>query len=268
MSDSHAQILVVDSSKVARRMIERALKQALADVEVVTAASGAEALASMENFRIDLITTSLLLKDMDGLEFSSTVRKSFGQRYIPIIVVSGETETRLERRQLGDDVTDYFDKRHGYAALSQFVEAYVVPSRSVSGRVLYVEDSRVVAMATRRVLEAAGLSVEHTVTVEAALELIKESLAATDQPGADIILTDVYLKGGLTGKDLLHAVRTELDLNRKQMPVLVMTGDDNRKNQRELFEAGANDLVEKPIEEQLLINKLRFQLKLKGGDTA
>ena len=33
MSDTHAQILVIDSSKVARRMIERALKQALADVE-------------------------------------------------------------------------------------------------------------------------------------------------------------------------------------------------------------------------------------------
>jgi PleD family two-component response regulator len=41
----------------------------------------------------------------------------------------------------------------------------------------------------------------------------------------------------------------------------MMTGDSDPANQSALLRAGANDLVEKPIEENLLIAKLLFQLR-------
>jgi len=44
--------------------------------------------------------------------------------------------------------------------------------------------------------------------------------------------------------------------------VLVMTGDSNPHNQSALLQAGANDLVQKPIEERLLVTKVLFQLRL------
>jgi len=47
-----------------------------------------------------------------------------------------------------------------------------------------------------------------------------------------------------------------------RLPVLVMTGDENPANQTALIRAGANDLVEKPVEEKLLITKLLFQLRV------
>ena len=47
-----------------------------------------------------------------------------------------------------------------------------------------------------------------------------------------------------------------------QLPVLIMTGDDNPLNQAKLLRAGANDLVQKPIEERLLITKLLFQMRV------
>jgi DNA-binding response OmpR family regulator len=46
----------------------------------------------------------------------------------------------------------------------------------------------------------------------------------------------------------------------------VMTGDDNRDNQSALLQAGANDLVLKPIEERLLVTKVLFQLRLASMD--
>jgi DNA-binding response OmpR family regulator len=76
------------------------------------------------------------------------------------------------------------------------------------------------------------------------------------------VLTDVYLKGGLTGKELLERVRGEFGFSKSELPVLVMTGDDNLNNQTQLLRAGANDLVQKPIEERLLVRKLKFQLNL------
>ena len=54
----------------------------------------------------------------------------------------------------------------------------------------------------------------------------------------------------------------------RRLPVLVMTGDANRRNQSDLLRAGANDLVQKPIEERLLITKVLFQLRLARLDGA
>jgi len=42
----------------------------------------------------------------------------------------------------------------------------------------------------------------------------------------------------------------------------VMTGDENPENQAVLLKAGANDLVEKPVDERLLMTKLMFQLRV------
>ena len=41
-----------------------------------------------------------------------------------------------------------------------------------------------------------------------------------------------------------------------------MTGDENPANQAVLLRAGANDLVEKPVEERLLMTKVLFQLRV------
>ncbi|HAI59554.1 MAG TPA: response regulator, partial [Xanthomonadaceae bacterium] len=88
------------------------------------------------------------------------------------------------------------------------------------------------------------------------------ALAQGRVPGVDVVLTDVYLKGELTGKDLVKAIRNDFGYPKGQLPVLVMTGDANPANQTELLRAGANDLVLKPIEERLLVTKLLFQLRV------
>jgi len=77
-----------------------------------------------------------------------------------------------------------------------------------------------------------------------------------------VVLTDVYLKGELTGKDLVDAIRGDFGYSKGQLPVVVMTGDANPVNQTALLRAGANDLVLKPIEERLLVTKLLFQLRV------
>jgi len=89
-----------------------------------------------------------------------------------------------------------------------------------------------------------------------------ETAQTMNRIGADIVLTDVNLKGALTGGDLLERIRRQLGYGKGHLPVIVMTGDDNPENQAALLRAGANDLVEKPIEERLLVTKLLFQLRV------
>lgn len=262
IASDEPRVMVVDGSKVVRRLIEQVLKADLPGVTVLACETGAEAKQQLEAGVVDFVTTALRLPDMDGLELAQHIREHAPQAYIPIVVVSGDVQERLVARTMSDAVTDYFDKSLGFNALAAFIRGYVRPESNVTGEVLYVEDSRVVALATRRMMEKHGLTVLHVVSVEDALALLETAKAQGKVPGADIVLTDVNLKGELTGGDLLERIRNDYGYGKAQLPVLVMTGDDNPKNQAVLIRQGANDLVEKPIEERLLITKLLFQLRV------
>jgi len=255
------RVMVVDGSRLVRKLIGDVLVRELDNVEVVPCADIAGARAALAAGPVDLVTTSLALADGDGIALARTVRETAGQAYVPVIVVSADAQSHLESRQFTDDVTDYFDKALGHVALAAFIRGYVQPEPIPGARVLYVEDSKVVALATKRMLERQQMQVLHFVDVESALEYL-EGFRGADDPGTDLILTDVYLKGELEGRDLLERVRHGLGYGKRRLPVLVMTGDANPDNQSALLRAGANDLVLKPIEERLLVTKALFQLRL------
>lgn len=256
------RILVVDGSRVVRMMVGKLLARDVPDARVVACSSGSEALQALDAGPVDLVITALRLPDMDGQSLAAQVRGLPGQPFMPIIAVSGDVQERLLERTLGDDITDYFDKSLGYEALAAFIRGHVGGPDPAGGQILYIEDSRVVAMATRRMLERHGLRVQHVTSVEDALALLETDRARSGMPACDLVLTDVYLKGGMTGHDLLQQVRGALAWGRDRLPVLVMTGDENPANQSALLRAGANDLVEKPIEERLLVTKVLFQLRV------
>lgn len=259
------RVMVVDGSRVVRKLIGDVLARELPDVALVSCGGISEAREALAAGPVDLVTTSLSLPDGDGIALARSVREASGQRYVPIIVISGDAQAHLESRRFTEDVTDYFDKSLGHNALAAFIRGYVQPQPIPGARVLYVEDSRVVAVATKRMLERHGVDVLHFVGVEEALEHLeahRESARDGGYPGADLVLTDVYLKGALSGHDLLDRLRRDFGYGKRRLPVLVMTGDANPENQSGLLRAGANDLVLKPIEERLLVTKTLFQLRL------
>lgn len=256
------RMLVVDGSKLVRKIICDMLIKELPNASVKQAESVADARRALSTDVFDLVTTSLALPDGDGLAVAHAVRESAGQSYVPVIVVSGEAQARLEARTLSEEVTDYFDKSLGMGALAAFIRGFVHPEPIAGAHIFYVEDSRVVAHATKKMLKSHGLEVTHVTHAEAAIEWLDERISQTGTPGCDLVLTDLYLTGQLTGKDVLDHVRHRLGCSKRQLPVLVMTGDENAENQSELIRAGANDLVLKPIEERLLLTKALFQLRL------
>ncbi len=254
--------MVVDGSKMVRKMIADVLKRDLPGVEVIGCDSVAEARHALQQGPVHLVTTSLALKDGDGLEIARSVRESAGQAYVPVIVVSGDAQQHLEERKFTEYVTDYFDKSLGHEALSAFIRGYVQPQPVEGATVLYVEDSRVVAETTKRMLERHDLKVVHVLKAEDAFALLTAESLGLSTHKFDVILTDVTLKGELSGRDVVQRVRVDFGYGKRRMPIVVMTGDDNRDNQSDLLQAGANDLVLKPIEERLLVTKVLFQLRL------
>ena len=256
------RVMVVDGSKLVRKLIADVLQREVPGVQVIGCSSIAEARTALEQGEVHLVTTALALPDGDGLEIARSVREAAGQAYVPVIVVSGDAQQHLEERRFTEFVTDYFDKALGHEALATFIRGYVQPEPVPGATVLYVEDSRVVAEATKRMLERHDLHVVHVLTAEDAFSLLTaESLGRTTRR-IDLVLTDVTLKGELNGRDVVERVRIDFGYGKRRLPVLVMTGDSNPHNQSALLQAGANDLVQKPIEERLLVTKVLFQLRL------
>ena len=79
------RVLVVDGSRLVRRLIADVLKRRLPQVEVIGCSSLAEAGAVLEQGPVDLVTTALSLDDGDGLALARMVRAQAGQRYVPVI---------------------------------------------------------------------------------------------------------------------------------------------------------------------------------------
>ena len=260
--DDAPRVMVVDGSKLVRKLIADVLQRELPAVDVVGCASIEEARSALEAGPVNLVTTSLTLSDGDGLALARLVRETAGQAYVPVIVVSGDAQQHLEQRRFTEYVTDYFDKALGHEALATFIRGYVQPETIPGATILYVEDSRVVAEATKRMLERQGLRVLHVMTAEEAFALLTAESLGRSSHRIDLVLTDVTLKGELSGRDVVERVRVDFGYGKRRLPVLVMTGDGNPLNQSSLLQAGANDLVQKPIEERLLVTKVLFQLRL------
>lgn len=265
MNPRTTRILVVDGSEVARTLLTRVVEEALPHARITLCGTGQEAIAWMQAEQFDLISTALLLPDMDGLDLSRRVRGDQRHHYTPIIIVSGDADERLLREGFAAGVTDYFDKSLGYQAFAGFLRDFARRNCGLVGRILFVEDSPTVAEHTIRLMERHGLQVVHTSSAEQALEvLLQDGLADRPARTVDIVVTDFYLKGRLTGGDLLHAIRVKLRLSQQEMPVLVITAADTEENrQAEVFHAGANDFVNKPIVEEILLARIRSLLLIK-----
>ena len=262
------RVMVADGSRLVRKLIADVLERELPGVQVIGCSSIAEARAALEQGPVDLVTTALSLADGDGLELARSVREAAGQAYVPVIVVSGDAQQHLEERRFTEFVTDYFDKALGHEALATFIRGYVQPEPVVGATILYIEDSRVVAETTRRMLERQSLNVVHVLKAEDAFALLTAESLGLSTHKFDLVLTDVILKGELSGRDIVQRIRVDFAYGKRRLPILVMTGDSNRDNQAELLQAGANDLVLKPIAERLLVTKVLFQLRLARMDAS
>ncbi len=263
MTEKTTRILIVDGSTVSRQILSRILNDEMEDVEVESCKSGKEAIKRLEDNNYDLVTTALMLPDLDGLALCRSIRNSSAHKYTPVIVVSGDADERLLQEGFKAGVTDYFDKSYGYKAFGVFIKSFVQRNSNLVGHVLFIEDSKTAAAVICKILEKHGLKVTHTDSAEQGMTLLEKQ---HDDPDSnepfDLVITDFYLKGDLTGGDLLYAIRTRFQYSQQELPVLVITGNDDQKTQVEVFHAGGNDFVTKPILEEVIMARIRLLLTI------
>lgn len=90
------KVLVVDDSLSVRKVVEKALEAR--SVEVVSAASGAEAIERIERDRPDIVVCDVILPDKDGYQICQFVRThpAFGKT--PVLLISGVVNSTVLAR--------------------------------------------------------------------------------------------------------------------------------------------------------------------------
>ncbi|MCP3659543.1 MAG: response regulator [Bacteroidetes bacterium] len=105
--------------------------------------------------------------------------------------------------------------------------------------VLVVEDSQVIQNITKHVLEF----YKHKVVT--AMDG-KEALSAIEKQDFDIVLMDIAMPN-MNGIECIRRIREMKNKNKKDMPVIAVTGNAEFYTPLEFKKAGFNEFVEKPI---------------------
>ncbi|MBF6600036.1 MAG: response regulator transcription factor [Dehalococcoidia bacterium] len=115
--------------------------------------------------------------------------------------------------------------------------------------ILVVEDDKALTRMIRLTLSTVGFRIITAAEGASALRA-----ATAQQP--DAILVDVRLPPGISGPELVGALKLQADV-----PVIVVSGDSRAETRIECTRRGADDFIEKPFNPDELERRLRFLLR-------
>ncbi len=88
---SPIRTLIVDDSSVMRKIVERSLRSAGLDLcEVLEASNGAEAIAVLDEHKVDLVLSDINMPVMDGLEFVRRLPSVPNAAGVPVVMITTE----------------------------------------------------------------------------------------------------------------------------------------------------------------------------------
>ena len=90
-------IMTVDDSTSVRQMVGFTLRRA--GFEVIEAVDGVDAISQLDNAKIDMMIADLNMPNMDGIELIKRVRTKPQYKFIPIVMLT--TESQEDKKQAG-----------------------------------------------------------------------------------------------------------------------------------------------------------------------
>ncbi len=149
------RLLVVDDMEAMRMALVQCLK--ISGYEVVSAASGGEALELLRMQRFDLLLTDQAMPGLSGLELTDAVSRM--HPHMPIVLLTGHTDVELARDSLQRGASDFVTKPVNIRELPILVERNL----------------------TRRRLEVARLQEREAQVLFAAIKALASAVDAKDR---------------------------------------------------------------------------------------
>lgn len=273
-----ARILVVDDIITNVKLLEAKLSAEYFDV--VTALTGADALAICERGEADIVLLDVMMPGMDGFEVCRRLKNGATTAHIPVVMVTAldQPSDRLKGLDAGADDfltkplddTALFARVRSLARLKSMTDelrnramasrrlgiadplAAAATETGLNGRILVIEDRPTV---TDRLLTA--LSAFHVVEVEADPH---QALMRAAEGDFDSVLISLDLKD-YDGLRLCSQLRS-LERTRNVSVLLLGEAEDRTRILRGL-EIGAHDFLIRPVDRNELLARVRTQVRRK-----
>ena len=129
-------ILVVDDDKNTRRLLQAVLESD--GFSVSTACDGQEALAVMDREHVDLVVLDVMMPNMDGYEFTKTLRQANDE--LPVLMVTAKQLPEDKRKGFLVGTDDYMTKPIDEEEMLLRIRALLRRARIVSERRIVVGD--------------------------------------------------------------------------------------------------------------------------------
>jgi type IV pilus assembly protein PilB len=136
--------------------------------------------------------------------------------------------------------------------LGQGLEEDSVEEEQGPPRILLVDDDEEARLMMRTLLEKEGYDVEEAVDGNQALDMLKHD------PEYSIVILDLAMPG-LGGAEVLQQIRGSVET--AALPVLIRTGTGSDTLEAELLEAGADDYVDKSVDADRFMARVRAVLR-------
>jgi len=134
------KILVVDDDPDLRRLL--ALTLQVAGFDVITVASGAEALEKIRTERPDLVLLDIMMPEMDGFETCRRLRRLPEGAEIPVIMLSAADQVADKVKGLRVGANDYITKPADSRELLARIETHLRPIYARPARIIAVLGSK------------------------------------------------------------------------------------------------------------------------------
>ena len=265
------RILIVDDNPVVLESLKRILEKSY--YMVFPASSGPEALEIISKEKPDLVIADLMMpKIIDGMTLLNTLRSKPATRQIPVIMLTSQSEPDTQAEVLSSGANDYLIKPvHGKVLIARIhnlldngsaqesVNVPVIESLSTDSfdfakkysqkqyNILIVEDNPVDLEILKRILTKNSYLVISASSGDEGFEI-----ACKEKP--DIILSDLMMPEKNDGITLLTRLKSEPST--RQIPVAMLTSQNDLDTQVDVLNSGANDYLTKPVHEKLLVAKI------------
>lgn len=255
------RILVIDDSVTYRSQLTEALVALGHDVREAT--TGEEGLALVGVFRPDAIVVDGVLPGIDGATVVRRLKTDAAARSTPCLLLTAAESAADELRALEAGADAYVRKSEDLEVILARVAALLrhartsraedVPSLLGPKRLLAVDDSLTYLEALGDQLRLEGHEVILATSGEQALDLL------ASRP-VDCILLDLIMPG-LSGQETCRRIKQAPEW--RDIPLVMLTGRDDRNAMIEGINAGADDYIAKSADFDVLKARLRAQLRRK-----
>ena len=272
-----ARVLVVDDIMSNVKLLEAKLTAEYFDV--VTAFNGLECLARMEENVPDIVLLDVMMPGMDGFEVCRRIKSHPKIAHVPVVMVTAldQPADRVAGLEAGAD--DFLTKPVDDAALFARVRSLVrlklmtdelrmrestgqsmglldpadnLLDASPAGRILVIEDRQETVA-----WFAAALSPRHEV---ASVDTFEEALVRVRGGDPDLVVVSLGMRG-FDGLRLCSQLRSLPE--GRNIPILVVVSDGDRRKLPQALEMGVNDYLTRPVDKNELVARVRTQLRKK-----